>query len=103
MAKSLNRILHVLGRASVSDRELLRRYGDDGDQDAFAILVRRYSRMVIGVCRHSLVSGADAEDVCQATFLVLARKAKTTRWHHSVANWLYTTARNLARKSRTTA
>ncbi len=107
MPKSPTRLFHVFDRASirdvasVSDRELLRRYADDGDQDAFAILVQRYSRLVVGACCYSLVSGADAEDVCQATFLVLAQKAKNTRWRHSVANWLFTTGCNLARKART--
>src|SRR5205823_909740 len=37
-----------------------------------------------------------AEDACQATFLLLARKAKSTRWQPSIANWLYTTARRVA-------
>ena len=32
----------------------------------------------------------------KATFLVLARKAKTGRWQSSIANWLYTTARRIA-------
>ena len=109
MPKPRASILHALVRATapelpaVSDRELLRRYADDGDQNAFVILVRRYSRLVLSVCRQSHLIGADAEDVCQAAFLVLARKAKTAHWQHSVANWLYTTARNLARKARTTA
>lgn len=109
MPKPLATILQALARVSardlptVSDRELLRRYADDDDQEAFTILVRRYSRLVLSVCRQCLVSGADAEDVCQATFLVLARKAKNARWQHSIANWLYTTARNLSRNVRTAA
>ena len=45
----------------------------------------------------------DAEDACQATFLVLANRAKDGRWQESVANWLYTTARNVAYNARVAA
>jgi DNA-directed RNA polymerase specialized sigma24 family protein len=37
----------------------------------------------------------DAEDVCQATFLLLARKAKTEAWRESAAGWLYEVAYHL--------
>src|SRR5262249_49158708 len=45
----------------------------------------------------------DAEDACQATFLVLAQKAKGNRWQPSVANWLFTTARKVAHNARVAA
>src|SRR5262245_10095668 len=73
--------------AALSDRELLRRYAADGDEATFAALVQRHTGMVLGVCRRVLPTVQDAEDACQATFLVLARKAKSTRWHASAANW----------------
>src|SRR5262245_4713992 len=82
--------------STVNDRDLLARFADASDQAAFAALVRRHSGMVLGVCRRSLSTMQDAEDACQATFLLLARKARTTRWQPSVANWLYTTARRVA-------
>ncbi|HUR56001.1 MAG TPA: sigma-70 family RNA polymerase sigma factor, partial [Gemmataceae bacterium] len=108
MVKALARINRALEHSPLdpcrtADRELLRRYADDGDEAAFGVLVRRYSRLVLGVCRHVGVSGSDAEDVCQAVFLVLSRKAKGGRWRPSIANWLYATARNLARNARTAA
>src|SRR5262245_43743752 len=79
--------------AALPDRELLRRFADEDDQAAFAALVGRHSNMVLGVCRRALPTVQDAEDACQATFLLLARKAKGVRWQASVANWLHTTAR----------
>jgi RNA polymerase sigma factor (sigma-70 family) len=97
---SLNRIRRaVLANATpVTDRQLLARFAG-GDQDAFATLVRRHSGMVLGVCRRALANPADAEDACQATFVILARKAKG-RWQESVANWLFATARRVASDSR---
>ncbi len=83
-----------------NDRDLLRRFADENDQAAFAALVRRHGGMVLGVCRRALSNLHDAEDACQATFLVLARKAKGTRWQPSVANWLFATARKVARNDR---
>ncbi|MFO0807834.1 MAG: RNA polymerase sigma factor [Gemmataceae bacterium] len=86
--------------APLTDRELLRRYAVEGDEAAFAALVQRHTGMVLGVCRRVLPTVQDAEDACQATFLVLARKAGSVRWQPSAANWLYTTARHVADRAR---
>src|SRR5439155_19323261 len=96
-------VLRAAGEAAVSDRELLRRFADANDQAAFAALVRRHTGLVLGVCRRMLSNPQDAEDACQATFLVLAQKANSNRWQPSVANWLYTTARRVARNARVAA
>jgi RNA polymerase sigma factor (sigma-70 family) len=88
--------------SGVSDQELLRRFAEGSDQAAFAALVRRHGGMVLGVCRRALGNAADAEDACQATFLVLLRKA-AGRWQPSVANYLYTTARQVAANARRVA
>jgi RNA polymerase sigma factor (sigma-70 family) len=89
-------------RSALTDRELLRRFAADNDQGAFAALVRRHTGLVLGVCRRSLPAAADAEDACQAVFVVLARKAGG-RWQPSVANWLYLTARKVSRDARRAA
>jgi RNA polymerase sigma factor (sigma-70 family) len=86
-----------------SDGELLRRFAADGDQAAFTALVRRHGPMVLGVCRRALHNDQDAEDACQATFVVLAKKAASGSWQVSVANWLYATARKVARNTRIAA
>ena len=88
-------------RAAATDRDFLRRFADDKDQAAFAALVKRHGPMVLGVCRRVLGNSADADDACQATFLVLARKANLARWRPSVASWLYATARQVALNART--
>jgi RNA polymerase sigma factor (sigma-70 family) len=85
---------------SESDRELLRRYASDHDEAAFASIVRRHKSLVWAVCKRAL-RHQDAEDVFQATFLVLARKAGVIQWQQSVGPWLHAVATRLARKIRT--
>src|SRR5262249_51581110 len=88
---------------AASDRELLGQFATQGDADAFAELVRRHGAMVFRVCRDVLHSREDAEDVWQATFLVLARKAPSGRWRESGGAWLYGVASRLALKARAAA
>jgi RNA polymerase sigma factor (sigma-70 family) len=85
----------------LTDRDLLMRFARHHDEAAFAALVHRHGAMVLGVCNRVLGNPADAEDACQATFLVLARKAAAGRWQASVASWLYATARQVALNART--
>ncbi len=82
------------------DHQLLERFADHGDESAFAALVDRHGGMLLGVCRRLLGDSALAEDVVQATFLVLARKARSIRRRESVASWLYSVARRLANQAR---
>lgn len=85
---------------AASDRELLARYLG-GDEAAFSEVVRRHTGLVISVCQRVLWQPGDAEDAFQATFLVLARKAKSLEWQDSIAGWLHQTARRTALKLRT--
>jgi len=101
-ASALRQAIRSVAKADSSgltDRELLRRFVERDDQAAFTALVNRHSGMLLGVCRRALPTVQDAEDACQATFLLLARKAKTGHWQASVANWLYATARKVARNA----
>src|SRR5436309_1814481 len=105
MSNRAGQVVRLMIRAAgpeVTDRELLQRFSA-GDEAAFAALVRRHSELVMGVCRRSLTTEQDAEDACQATFLILARKAASGRWQPSVANWLHATARRVARNARVAA
>jgi RNA polymerase sigma factor (sigma-70 family) len=59
--------------------------------------------MVWGACRRILPCTSDAEDVLQATFLLLARKAATLRDHDAVGSWLYGVAHRLSLQARSAA
>jgi RNA polymerase sigma factor (sigma-70 family) len=86
--------------AGATDRELLHRYADARDEEAFAALVRRHAGMVQATCRRVLGDAQDAEDAFQATFLLLARKGKSGLWRPSLAGWLYAAARQVALNAR---
>src|SRR5579883_2656053 len=89
--------------AQLSDGELLERFAARRDEVAFEVLVRRHGPMVLRLCRRLLHHWQDAEDVFQATFLVLARKASTIRKRESVSSWLHGVAYRLAAKVRARA
>src|SRR5262249_22893823 len=88
------------GGGAVTDAQLLHRYSHTRDELAFTELVRRHGPMVLGVCRRLLRDRQAAEDAFQATFLVLVRRARTVRWHDSIAGWLHEVACRTARKAR---
>src|SRR5262249_10373574 len=82
------------------DQALLERFVNCRDEVAFDALVKRHGPMVRGVCRRVLRHTQDAEDACQATFLVLARKAASVRKRQALAGWLYRVAHHVALKAR---
>jgi RNA polymerase sigma factor (sigma-70 family) len=101
----LIRSVHETGpaRGACSDSELVTRFVDQRDGDSFAALVHRHGALVLGVCRRVLGQEQDAEDVFQAVFLVLSRKAAALRDRGGVGPFLYGVAYRLALRARQSA
>jgi RNA polymerase sigma factor (sigma-70 family) len=86
-----------------TDAQLLEHFSRTRSEIAFAALMRRHGALVLSVSRRYLGNLHDAEDVYQATFLVLARKAGKLRRRTGLGNWLRGVAYRLALKARTSA
>ncbi len=100
LGDTLGQLRRLVGGADSSDSQLLEHFLAQRDEEAFAELVRRHGRMVLGVARAIVRDSQDADDVFQATFLVLARKAATIARRESVGSWLCGVARRVALDAR---
>jgi RNA polymerase sigma factor (sigma-70 family) len=94
----IRRLAAVDGVSQLSDGQLLQRFLARREEAAFAALLQRHGPMVWRVCHRVLRHRHNAEDVFQATFLTLARKAASIRKAASVACWLHGVAYRLARR-----
>src|SRR5512137_1578667 len=80
-----------------NDTELLRRYVEERAEGPFTGLVREHLNLVYSAAlREMNGDGGLAEDISQAVFTELARKAPRLLGHPSLAGWLYTTVRHLS-------
>ena len=86
--------------SGMGDAQLLERYRARGDDEAaehaFAALVHRHGPMVLRACLAVTRDRADAEDAFQATFLVLARRARCLWVRDSLGPWLHAVAVRVA-------
>ena len=103
-AGSQLRLLFEAGTVTgVSDGHLLEMFVARRDELAFTALVERHGPMVQRVCHAVLGDHHDAQDAFQATFLVLARSARSIRQCDSLASWLYGVALRVAAGARSAA
>jgi RNA polymerase sigma factor (sigma-70 family) len=85
------------------DTELLRRYVEERAESPFTELVHEHLNLVYSAAlRETNGDAALAEDVSQAVFTELARKAPQLLEHPSLAGWLYTAVRHIAANWRRT-
>jgi RNA polymerase sigma factor (sigma-70 family) len=100
LAAPLEHVCHTLVRGSLRalpDRELLDRFVG-GDDAAFTALVDRHGALVLGACRRVLSECHLAEDAFQATFVALAKAARSHHRPEALAGWLFAVARRRAAK-----
>jgi RNA polymerase sigma factor (sigma-70 family) len=100
VVRHLRRLAGVPTATIASDSELLERFTARREEDAFRVLVERHGPLVLGVCQRVLRDVHAAEDVFQAAFLVLARKAGSIRKREALGSWLYGVAYRLAAQAR---
>jgi len=97
--EQIRRLFHGGTGTGLTEAELLRRFAEGRDEAAFAALVDRHGPMVVGVLRRRLADPNDADDAFQATFLVLARRARSLGPGVAVGPWLHGVADRVALRS----
>src|SRR5579859_6193168 len=75
------------------DAELLEQFVRNHSEPAFAALVERHIGLVHSVAARHTTNPQHAEDIAQAVFIILARKASGLGPRTVLAGWLYHTAR----------
>jgi RNA polymerase sigma factor (sigma-70 family) len=100
VAQQIFRLAFQWDGGDLTDAQLLEHFLSRHEERSFEALVHRHGPMVMGVCRRILGNREDAEDAFQATFLVLARKARSIKPRSMVGNWLHGVAYRTAMKSK---
>jgi RNA polymerase sigma factor (sigma-70 family) len=75
------------------DDRLLEQFARNGSEEAFAALVQRHIGLVHSVALRHTANPQHAEDITQAVFIILARKAGALGRKTVLPGWLYHTAR----------
>jgi len=79
--------------SNISDYELLDQFVRHSSEAAFSTLVERHLALVHSVALRQTDDLHAAQDISQAVFIILARKAATLRAGTVLPGWLYYTAR----------
>ena len=80
-----------------NDLDLLREYAEHDSEQAFATLVSRHINLVYSAALRQVNDCHLAEEITQATFIILARKAASLGQGTILSGWLYRTAGYAAR------
>jgi RNA polymerase sigma factor (sigma-70 family) len=75
------------------DSALLRQYAERNSEDAFAALVTRHINLVYSAALRQVGEPHNAEEITQAVFIILARKAASLRHAKALTSWLFQTTR----------
>jgi len=86
----------------MDDNALLRQYAESNSDDAFATLVTRHINLVYSVALRHVGNPHNAEEITQAVFIILAKKATRLREVIALSSWLFQvtrlTANNFVRR-----
>lgn len=100
----LRRTIHDRpGETTLTDSDLLNRFIQQQDHEAFRRLVVRHGKTVLAACRQVLTDSSDVDDAFQATFLVLLKKAKRVDPQLPLSGWLFGVAHRVAVRCRADA
>ncbi len=77
----------------MTDLELLHEYASNGSEQAFGTVVERYANLVFSAALRQVRNTHDAEEISQAVFTILARKAGTLHKETILSGWLVRTTR----------
>jgi len=78
---------------TTDDSALLRQYAENNSDDAFAALVGRHINLVYSVALRQVGDPHHAQEITQAVFIILARKAAQLRHDKALSSWLFQTTR----------
>jgi RNA polymerase sigma factor (sigma-70 family) len=78
---------------STDDSALLRQFAENNSDEAFATLVQRHVNLVYSVALRQVGNPHHAEEITQAVFIILARKAAQLRHQKALSSWLFQTTR----------
>jgi len=84
----------------MDDFELLQAYLNQDSDDAFAELIRRHRDLVYSAALRQTAEPVDAEEVTQAVFMVLVKKAASITGKTVLAAWLLRTTHYVAANAR---
>src|SRR5215207_6845172 len=82
------------------DAALLERWCETRSESAFAELVHKYERLVVGAGLRRTGDLEAARDVAQQVFAMVASKARFLAGHSNIAGWLYRAASHVAARMR---
>jgi uncharacterized protein (TIGR03435 family) len=75
------------------DIALLRQYAENNSDEAFAALVTRHINLVYSVALRQVGKPHAAEEITQAVFIILAKKAAQLRHDKALSSWLFQATR----------
>src|SRR5689334_10800119 len=79
--------------SNLADMDLVREYTRSGSEEAFRALVDRHLNLVYSAALRKVGNPHQAQEISQAVFIILARKAGSLPQRTVLSGWLYETAR----------